>query len=80
MADDRGKVCGTTFCQRVDRGRDEGDIFRRFQNFYKTLVIDELVKKIDQVDGVLVHAVKEDVRGVQNNAHGDVRVKLMEFL
>ena len=80
MADDRGKVCGTTFCQWVDGGRDEGDIFRRFQNLYETLVIDELVKKIDQVDGVLVHAVKEDVRGVQNNAHGDVWVAFVELL
>ena len=80
MADDRGKVCGTIFCQCVDRGRDEGDIFRRFQNFYKTLVVNGLIEEIDQIDGVLVHAVQKNIRGVQNDAHGDVRVKLMEFL
>ena len=80
MTDDRVKVCGTTFCQWVDRGRDEGDIFRRFQNFYKTLVVNGLVEEIDKIDRVLVHAVQKNIRGVQNDAHGDVRVKLMEFL
>ena len=53
MADDRGKVCGIVFCQRVDGGRDKGDIFRRFQNFYKTLVVNGLVEEIDQIDRVL---------------------------
>ena len=48
MADDRGKVCGIIFCQRVDGGRDKGDIFRRFQNFYKTLVVNGLVEEIDR--------------------------------
>ena len=50
------------------------------RNFYKTLVVNGLVEEIDQIDRVLVHAVQKNIRGVQNDAHGDVRVKLMEFL
>lgn len=80
MADDRGKVCGIVFCQRVDGGRDKGDIFRRFQNFYKTLVVNGLVEEIDQTIEFLFMRSKRIIRGVQNDAHGDVRVKLMEFL
>lgn len=50
------------------------------QNFYKTLVVNGLVEEIDQIDRVFVHTVQKNIRGVQNDAHGDVRVKLMEFL
>ena len=64
----------------MDGGGDKGDRFRCLQHLDEAFIIDRLVEEIDQIDGVLVHAVQKNIRGVQNDAHGDVRVKLMEFL
>ena len=41
------------------------------------MVIDPLVQKVDQVDGVFVHTVQEDIRGVQNDTDFYLWVQLV---
>ena len=69
-----------SFFASVDGGRDKGRYFPALPELYKTFVVNGLVEEIDQIDRVLVHAVQKNIRGVQNDAHGDVWVKPMEFL
>ena len=64
----------------MDGGGDKGDRFRCLQHLDEAFIIDRLVEEIDDIDRVLVHAVKKDVRGIEDNAHGHIRVLFMEFL
>lgn len=61
-------------------GGHEDNVLRLLQDLDPAVVVDLLIQKVHEVDGVVVHPVQKHVRGVQDHADLYLWVGLMEGL